>query len=447
MRLTIPEPRITLYQDGFDGIDRYGRKEIGQRLSDLIENIDDPMVIALDGGWGEGKTVFLKCWVGEHLKRDSNTTRTVYFDAFKHDFLDDPLIGLTGEISDRIAQDSTKTATKIWDKARRVAPSLARGAFRAGVAIATAGIVQRADDLVDAAAESVGQDIAGSAEKFWQAHQGRVEAMETFRTALVDLTEPDQKGSPTRKLVLVVDELDRCRPDYALSMLEIIKHFFNVPGVHFVLGTSLTALENSVRARYGDGIDAGRYLQKFVSVILPISGVRAKHIQDDAYLKHFENCCHRLEIIHGQEYWPKLFLKMLQPAKLASLRDVEKLAVRLATSPTPRLEGLLQEIAMRLWGGVLVMKVLSPTMYSELREGKLSLEGLMTLYDLDYANRGNNDVEKARSSWHALLGTGKRFSAEILTESRNQFGTRAPNAILTYVISNCIDAFIHPDEQ
>ena len=76
-----------------------------------------------------------------------------------------------------------------------------------------------------------------------------------------------QKIATDKKpLIIVVDELDRCRPDYALSVLEIVKHFFNVKNVHFVLGVNLRALENSVEARYGTGIDANNYLKKFIHI-------------------------------------------------------------------------------------------------------------------------------------------------------------------------------------
>lgn len=76
MRLTVPETKIELYKDGFKpgDLDQLNRKPTGDNLSDLVERIDDPLVIALDGAWGSGKSFFLKCWVGEHLKR-KNTNR------------------------------------------------------------------------------------------------------------------------------------------------------------------------------------------------------------------------------------------------------------------------------------------------------------------------------------------------------------------------------------
>ena len=72
-RITVPEPQIDLYNDGFEDGPRSTRPagskaETGKKLSDLVERIDEPLVIALDGAWGSGKSHFLKCWVGEHLE-------------------------------------------------------------------------------------------------------------------------------------------------------------------------------------------------------------------------------------------------------------------------------------------------------------------------------------------------------------------------------------------
>ena len=118
----------------------------------------------------------------------------------------------------------------------------------------------------DEIAEILGTEFGTSAPDFWKKAEDQHNAMQQFSEALSALTS-DAEGN-TQKLVIVIDELDRCRPDYALSLLEIIKHFFAFDHVHFVLGVNLSELENSVKARYGTGIDAGLYLQKFVTLTM-----------------------------------------------------------------------------------------------------------------------------------------------------------------------------------
>lgn len=104
------------------------------------------------------------------------------------------------------------------------------------MAVASGGVTEVAGPLIDAAAEAASKEIETAAEAFWAREDGRRAAMEQLRTALIDLTmvETDGGAGPI-PLVVVVDELDRCRPDYALALLEVVKHFFSVPNVHFVL--------------------------------------------------------------------------------------------------------------------------------------------------------------------------------------------------------------------
>ena len=89
MKLVPPEPQVDLYNEGFEETDILQRRKTGEALSDLLNRIDDPLVVALDGRWGTGKTHFLKRWVGAH-----EGATTIYFDAFAHDYLGDPLPNL-----------------------------------------------------------------------------------------------------------------------------------------------------------------------------------------------------------------------------------------------------------------------------------------------------------------------------------------------------------------
>lgn len=373
-RLYIPEPQIDLYKDGFDEHDKLGRKATGQKLSDLVELIDDPMVIALDGAWGSGKSVFLKCWVGEHLKRDSNTTQTVYFDAFKHDYLDDPLIALTSAISERIERDPESKSAKAWRMAKNAAPFLGKAALRlgsaalVGKAISLTGDEDGAlNDIGDKLAEE-GGDIAKSLNEFWKKENGKRAAMEAFRDALEGITIPDEDGHPTQRLVVVIDELDRCRPDYALAVLEIMKHFFNVNGVHFVLGVNLKELQNSVRARYGAGSDAVVYLQKFVTISLSIERKKNRHQLQPFWSEHFDNCASMMKFPGLAEpilSQTKEYLKNLELDRNISLRDVERILTMLATIPFPTggyISGYREIIA-----ALAVLKHFKPIEYDQLR--------------------------------------------------------------------------------
>lgn len=336
MILFPPEPDIALYEDGFDGKDTLGRNRTGKQLSELIERIEDPIVVALDGSWGSGKSFFLKCWVGAHQHENGGTAQTIYFDAFAHDYLDDPLVALTGAIADRF--EAVNGSSKILDKAKAAVAKLWRPALRVGLATVTAGATELASAIVDSGLEAGSKELEAASEHFWKKELGKRAAMDEFRTAISALAEPAEEGGQPNKLVIVVDELDRCRPDYALALLEIIKHFFAVPNVHFVLGVNLTELQNSVRARYGQGVNAELYLQKFVSVTMGLPRYTHQRHEGLAELEYYSNMANEMGLNQVLVSDVSSYLERILPNDLLSIRGIQKLLTQIALvpqAPTP----------------------------------------------------------------------------------------------------------------
>ena len=134
MRFLPSEENIREYESVFEK-DLLGRRETGERLSSILERIEDPLVIALDGKWGTGKSYFLKHWVGSHTKQNDGKALTVYFDAFSHDYLSDPLIALVGALMLR----TPKTEKSKIDRIKRVALKIAKPSARIGLSVATFG--------------------------------------------------------------------------------------------------------------------------------------------------------------------------------------------------------------------------------------------------------------------------------------------------------------------
>ena len=94
MRL-VPPPLEIGERDGFTGTDLFGYEPFGTDLARLVESLEGPSVIALDGGWGSGKTVFARQWAGLLRKRGS---AVIYFDAFAADTGDDPLFDIASQL-------------------------------------------------------------------------------------------------------------------------------------------------------------------------------------------------------------------------------------------------------------------------------------------------------------------------------------------------------------
>ncbi len=398
MRLTIPEPKIKLYEDGFDEHDKLSRKTTGDKLSELVERIDDPMVIALDGAWGSGKSFFLKCWVGEHLKREENTTQTVYFDAFKHDYLDDPLVALTGAIANRFrtSEDQQQEENeKRTQNLKKTAWAISKAAGRIGLSAVTFGATEILSDLGDEIAQSAGEEAKAflskekgdkQADQFWGAHQAKIAAMDAFRLALADLTElKSENGAeakPTKKLVIVVDELDRCRPDYALSLLETTKHFFDVDGVHFVLGVNLTQLQNSVRARYGSGTEADAYLQKFYSLKFKLPN-KIQYKQD--YIHYFNYASDQMQLPRNVHTATLDLLERYVGSAPITPRTIQRILTVIALIPFRTIQDTPYEFLLL----PAILKVCAPAIYEKMKKTELELEDVLLVFRLEGKNLDN----------------------------------------------------------
>lgn len=287
MHFLPPEHEVDLYKEGFGDDDLLERASFGKSLSNFVEKVEDPLVIAIDGEWGQGKSFFLKRWVGAHTLQNNGKATMVYFDAFAHDYLDDPLIALVGVVTDRITELSkgnksvSEKVQGTWKSVQRAAIKLAKptakmaiSAVGAGLSVATGGLSDAAKKVVNEMIDTASKEGQELLDQYWKSEDGKRNAMKEFRDMLKEFVETNRgensQGKETNSLIIVIDELDRCRPDYALSVLEIIKHLFNVKGVQFILGVNLEALGHSVSKRYGEKIDSERYLRRFVNIIFEL---------------------------------------------------------------------------------------------------------------------------------------------------------------------------------
>ena len=434
MRLTIPEPKIEIGKDGFEGNDLLGRAGLGQKLTELVDKIDDPIVIAIDGGWGSGKSFFLKLWVGAHSQEFGGKAQVIYFDAFEHDFLDDPLIGLIGAISTGMKGDTpTRAALK---KLKSAAALLAKPITHVALAYATSGATGIVGGLADAAISATSGELSKAVDQFWKREDGKRAAMLNFRAALQKLTKPDANGEPTQKIVLIVDELDRCRPDYALLILETIKHFFTVQGVHFVLGVHLNTLENSVKAHYGSGIEAAGYLQKFIHLTMPLTTSKS-----EATALHYFNAVSAKQGI-GAELCDHIrqFLDLPGIAAKMSVRDVQRLMTRAVLLPAD-FQGYhwpYQYIAL----SAIFLSILFPKHYPPFRLGSLPFATFATDFGLSEPQDSTTGLPD--SLWHlsnywlsADPVTSKKFIGQL-------FINMNPNRIrkeFEHVLSDSLDTF------
>ncbi|MEM9577151.1 MAG: P-loop NTPase fold protein [Pseudomonadota bacterium] len=324
MKLVFDDLNIDVGNEGFEQ-DKLNRKEFGQKLSALLDAADGPMVLSLDGEWGTGKSTFLKMWVGAHSRDFSGQSKVLYFDAFEHEFLDDPLTSLVLKLSDSIPDDGR------LERLKRAAAKLVHPFARLGLAAATAGVSELVGPVGDAVAQSARDVSEDAIAGYWTEASGKLDAVQRFCTLLSDLASDEDGGS--KRLVFVVDELDRCRPDYALQFLEVIKHFFSVPNVHFVLGANMRSLRVSVEARYGSQIGADAYLRKFIHFAVSIPEAEVLRGRSNDTIQYFK------KLVRDVDLPSKLYedlddqLRLYAERKPLSLRDIQRIVAKALLLP------------------------------------------------------------------------------------------------------------------
>ncbi len=245
-------------QDPFQN-DLLKRQEPAEVLTHIIKSIDGPCVVAIDAGWGTGKTTFLKMWA-RHLRNQEFPV--VEFNAWETDFSGDPFIALSTELTDGFPGPKDKTLEARIKSTRKLAKEIAKRSLPGAIRIATAGIL----DLEPLIEKEVAQALSSSAKDRMSDYQKARKAIAEFRESLQELSNTLESLNEHRPLVVMIDELDRCRPSYAVELLEAAKHLFAVSGVVFVLALNRSELAHSVKTLYGGEFDAVSYLRRFFDV-------------------------------------------------------------------------------------------------------------------------------------------------------------------------------------
>ncbi len=252
LKLKLPEYDISAAEPWADDV--LDRNRLAERLTNLIQNQSAPFTFSIHGNWGTGKTFLLKRWQKD---LENEGFKAVYFNAWEDDFSGDPLLAILGQMSESFKEDGLK------DLARRAAevavPLIRENAL--GVLRATTGVPLK-----------VHQDQGQKA--FLEAYLEQRSTKEKLKKRLAEMSAKvvDETKHP---MVFIIDELDRCRPTFAIELLERVKHIFDVPNLVFVFGLNRDELSKSLQSVYGK-IDSDVYLRRFFDMEFTLPEVDTK---------------------------------------------------------------------------------------------------------------------------------------------------------------------------
>ena len=268
----MPSPLIRIPSDDIFKNDRLDLEPaIASRTEAILRR--SPQAVAIDGHWGTGKTTFMALWAA-YLRREG--VKVVEFNAWKP-FEADPFRTLTKEILRQV--DIPHPEQEPFRK--RLISFLTSNASVAVQGAKLVSTLQPELEEVSRAAE-VGLQAIGNVMKSDSPEDPdpKIDSPGAFTSLLSSAA----KSWSDRPVVVMIDELDRCSPEYSVEMLQLLEHVFCAEHVVFVVAVNRAELIHSVRAFYGQGFNAEAYLERFFDEILPLpTSNRSQYI---AHISH-----------------------------------------------------------------------------------------------------------------------------------------------------------------
>ena len=199
----------------------------------------------------------------------------IYYDAWEHDNDIDPILSLIYSIVeayDYFKTFGTKSKKVVFDVGQKIIDKVVPGS---GLVLTALSELFKTSNILD---EQKNKETLQ-------------ENIQTFLQSLIN-----ENGN---RLVIFIDELDRCRPDFAVKLLERIKHYFVDEQITFVFSVNLEELSNTVRHFYGESFNAGRYLGRFFDLIVKLHPVDLDNYYSKIGLKDYSYYDHAVRTVIG----------------------------------------------------------------------------------------------------------------------------------------------------
>lgn len=314
---------ITIENENIFEEDKLNRRESIEDLSLLIKSISQPFVFSINANWGAGKTTFVKLWKA-HLQ-EKHQVHSIYFSAWEDDFSQEPLLAILSELNQFVSEnfkDDSEIISKMQETKEFGVKVLKRGipAFVKGATAGVLDIDKGMESAIGAISESIATEVIDSYSK-------DKAITEQFKKNIEDLIRQIDTDKP---FVIFIDELDRCRPLYAIELLERIKHLFNIKKLIFILSIDKKQLSESIKSQYGN-IDTDNYLRRFIDLEYNLPSVSKDRFCEFLHEKFEFDKILRTKGIDSQssdvDYleWMKVTFRIFE----LSLREIEQIFIKL----------------------------------------------------------------------------------------------------------------------
>lgn len=351
--------------------DKLDRKDAIENLSHLIVSTKEAFTLSINADWGTGKTTFIKLWQ-THLKIE-HQVNSIYFSAWEDDFSKEPLISILGEINSYISDNFEVGSTTVqnFEKVKEFSGKVLKRGLPAFIKGATSGLI----DIETGYESALGAITEETTKELISKYSKDKEITQKFKDAIQTLLENMDASKP---FVIFIDELDRCRPLYAIELLERVKHIFGIDGLIFVLSIDKKQLSESIKSQYGN-IDTNAYLKRFIDLEYNL-------INDnlDKFCRYLYSSVYELDKVltskqikkEYREYDELAMLKFLTKSMNLSLREIEQVFIQINIvfkTINPR----LFEIHFRVIVFFVILKLKDLQLYDDLVNSRKPIEEIL----------------------------------------------------------------------
>lgn len=283
--------------------DVLGRDETISSITSLIGKLSDKKncsCFSIDGKWGVGKTFILNaivdklnCYIDD---KGNKKYRLFRYDCWKYDYYDEPIIAIVSVLMDEILSSDN------IEKTKEVLKGLG-------------GLVVGA--CADVANKITGIDFNSLLDKE-DTKKSEIDSLFPIKHEIENVRNVLAEYAKDHTLVLFVDELDRCLPEYAIKVLERLHHIFNdIENIIVIIALDGKQLEHSVKNIFGNEIDYDRYIKKFIDFRVKIDEGHA----DDSFFGKYDNLFGKYNVENElREY----LIEMIKLSRL-DIRSIEKI--------------------------------------------------------------------------------------------------------------------------
>ena len=244
----------------FESFDELGLEAFAVQFEKDIEKLasktEEALVVSLDAPFGAGKTTFLEMWENrlKQIKLSDDPQKKKYkivkINAWESDFFDKPEISISL---------SLKKALESEESLKKTVKKLTRSIGKKELFTISDMVLKRTLGVEFAALKECLKKEKHQYEKVIHLYEKQMEAIKEVKSSLKELV--GKLGE--RRLIILIDELDRAIPDYAIKFLEAIKHFFSEKGIVFIFAVNQVQLNSTAKQMFGPDTDCPAYFQKF----------------------------------------------------------------------------------------------------------------------------------------------------------------------------------------